>query len=96
MITTIRKLNAGATFYLPQYPGNAYRLISGNKAEFIRHRLTNAYVGCQITVSPDQQVATDPSDPPPPDCLCCGRPAVREDMCDPCYWESQRVDMSLL
>lgn len=96
MITTLRKLNPGMTFYLPKYPGNAYRLLPGNRAEFIQHRLNNAYVGCQITTSPDMLVATSPDDPPPPDCLCCGRPAVEDDLCQPCLWESRKDDLALL
>ena len=100
MITTIRKLNAGATFYLPQHPGNAYRLLPGGKAEFIRHRLNNAWVGCQVTVGVDQLVATDPSDPVPPTCLCCEKPAVEDDLCFSCALTARaaerEADMSLL
>jgi hypothetical protein len=100
MITTIRRLNNGATFYLPQHPGNAYRFLGNGQAEFTRHRLNNSWVGCRITVSPDQAVATDPSDPVPDTCLCCHRPAVEDDLCFMCNLTARaaerEADMSLL
>jgi hypothetical protein len=97
MITTIKKLAIGATFYLPQHPGNAYRLLDHKgQAEFIKHRLHNTYVGRRLTMATDQLVATDPSDPVPPSCLCCDRPAIEDDLCQPCLWESRRTDLSLL
>jgi hypothetical protein len=62
-LVNFRHLAVGATFYLDAYYGNAYRKVSNTKAEFVRHRLNNQYVGHVLEFGTDRAVRLQPIEP---------------------------------
>jgi hypothetical protein len=98
MIKQLKEIPVGGIFYLPQHPGNVYRHVShGTKAEFVEHRLGNQYKGHELTMYPQQLVATEASD-----YFCCSLCDVaiplQADFCLPCHAlvYDQPYDHSLL
>jgi hypothetical protein len=79
MIKNFRHLNTGATFYLPEYPGNTYRKAGLGSAELVISRHNNQWNGSILRdFGTDRLVATDPFDEALA-CECCGDPV---DHCD--------------
>lgn len=89
MITNFKRLNLGATFFLPQFPGSTYRKAGAGAAEIVVSRHDSAYNGHLLTLfGTDRPVATSPSDPLDAiQCQICGLPVGEpydECLCNAC------------
>lgn len=89
MIKELKHIPVGGVFFLPQYPGNVYRHNGKGKAEFVEHRLNNAWRGHPLTMGDQRLVATDVFDEYET-CLDCGNPiewpSIKPGLCHTCQF----------